>query len=134
MIDVRVTAPGVLAANLSGCVAANAYLVHTGAASESFELAQEIEITCSDPRVTACTLTFDSTLIGYIRSKHRASACVKVAAAALDAGKRRREARFPSPTNRTAWEAPTAACATRAWHRWSFPAYRWASMFLPPNL
>jgi hypothetical protein len=83
VIDVRVPAPGVLAANLSGCVAANAYLAHTGAASESFELAQEIEISCSDPRATTCTLTFDSTLVGFIRSKYRASACVKVAAAAL---------------------------------------------------
>jgi hypothetical protein len=72
-----------LVANLSACAAANAFLAHTGVAMVTMELEQQLEITSADPRVSTCTLKLDSTLIGYIRSRHRASACVRAASIAL---------------------------------------------------
>src|SRR5438552_5816442 len=70
-IDVQTPGPGVLAASLAGSVAANANLGHTGAATETFHLVQEFEITCSDTRVSAVGLTLDSALVGFVRSKHK---------------------------------------------------------------
>jgi hypothetical protein len=82
-IDAQITDTGALVANLSACVAANAFLGHTGMAIDTLELEQQVEFSSSDPQVSTCTLTLDSTLIGYLRSKHRASACVRVATVAL---------------------------------------------------
>ena len=76
-VDAQVTDTGALVANLSACAAANAYLAHTGMAMVTLELEQQFEITSADPQVSNCTLTLDSTLVGYVRSKHRATACVR---------------------------------------------------------
>ena len=78
-IDVNLPAPNVLQANLGGSVAANAYLGHTGVASEVFHLVQEFEITCSDPSVKVVSLTLESTLMGFVRSKFHGSAHLHVA-------------------------------------------------------
>ena len=71
-IDV-VAASGTLSAVLTGTVAANAHLGCTGSACETFHLVQEFEITCSDSNVKIVSLTLDSSLVGFMRSRHKAS-------------------------------------------------------------
>jgi hypothetical protein len=81
-IDV-VAASGTLSATLTGTVAANAHLGCTGSACETFHLAQEFEITCSDANVKTVSLTLDSTLVGFLHSRHKASAQMKLATAVV---------------------------------------------------
>ena len=82
-IDVQDAAQGVLTANLSGCVASNSNLAHTGTAVESLHLVQEFEITCSDTNVSAVALTLDSSLVGFVRSKYKGRAYVYAASATV---------------------------------------------------
>src|SRR5205085_30714 len=77
-IDVLATSNS-LTAVLTGTVAANAHLGSTGAAVETFHLVREFEITCSDPNVKHVSLTLDSALVGYVRSRHKAGASMKMA-------------------------------------------------------
>jgi hypothetical protein len=81
--QIDVTSPGSnsLVAVLGGSVAANAYLGCPGSASERFQLYQEFEITCSDKSVKTATMSLDSVLAGFVRSKHRAGAGMWVATA-----------------------------------------------------
>jgi hypothetical protein len=72
-----------LTAVLSGSVAANAYLGCPGSASEHFELVQEFEITCSDKNVKTATMSLDSVLAGFVRSKHHAGAGMRLATASV---------------------------------------------------
>ena len=81
-IDV-VTASSTLSAVLTGTVAANAHLGSTGSACETFHLMQEFEITCSDPAVKTVSLTLDSSLVGFVRSRHKAGAQMKIASAVV---------------------------------------------------
>ena len=81
-IDV-VAASGTLSAVLTGTVAANAHLGCTGSACETFHLVQEFEITCSDANVKTVSLTLDSSLVGYVRSRHKAGAQMKLATAVV---------------------------------------------------
>jgi hypothetical protein len=81
-IDV-VTGSGTLSAVLTGTVAANAHLGCTGSACETFHLVQEFEITCSDPNVKTVSLTLDSTLVGFVRSRYKAGAQMKIATAVV---------------------------------------------------
>ncbi len=76
-IDVTTSSPSSITATMTGTVAANSYLCCTGTASETFQLIQEFEITCSDPDVQTVALTLDTSLIGFVRSKGRAGACVR---------------------------------------------------------
>ena len=62
---------------MTGTVAANSYLGCTGTAVETFQLIQDLEITCSDPDVRTVALTLDTGLVGFVRSKGRASACLR---------------------------------------------------------
>jgi hypothetical protein len=79
-IDV-VAASGRLSTTLTGTVAANAHLCSTGTACEMFHLVQEFEITCSDSSVRSVSLTLESSLVGFLRSRHKAGAQMKVATA-----------------------------------------------------
>jgi hypothetical protein len=72
-----------LNAFLTGTAAANAHLGSTGIAVETFHLVQEFEITCSDPNVKHVSLTLDSALVGYVRSRHKAGASMKMATAMI---------------------------------------------------
>jgi hypothetical protein len=81
IIDLTTPSGNSLTANLSGSVAANAYLGCPGSASERFLLVQEFEITCSDKRVKTAKLSLDSILVGFVRSKHRAGTCMRLASA-----------------------------------------------------
>ena len=76
-IDVTTPSPSSITALMTGTVAANSYLCCTGTASETFQLIQEFEITCSDPDVQTVALTLDTSLIGFVRSKGRAGDCVR---------------------------------------------------------
>src|SRR5580700_4297817 len=80
-IDVTSPNSNALAAVLSGSVAANAYLGCPGSASERFQLVQEFKITCSDKNVKTATMSLDSVLSGFVRSKHRAGAGTRLATA-----------------------------------------------------
>ena len=79
LIDVTSPTPNAINALLSGSVAANAYLGCPGSATETFQLVQEFEISSPDPSVTQLTLTLDSALVGYIRSRHNAGASMRLA-------------------------------------------------------
>src|SRR5215831_11351922 len=59
-IDVTTPAHNVVAVAMTGTAAANSYLGCTGAASEKFQLMQDLEITCSDPKQTSVALTLDT--------------------------------------------------------------------------
>jgi hypothetical protein len=82
-VDVQLTDPGTLTALLSGAAAASAYLGCHSAANETFELTQEFEVSCDDPSARTVALTLDSTLLGYLRSKHKSGARVKLATASV---------------------------------------------------
>jgi hypothetical protein len=81
--DITSPSPSALAAVLSGSVAANAYLGCPGSASERFQLVQEFEISCSDKSIKTATMSLDSVLAGFARSKHRAGAGTRLATASV---------------------------------------------------
>jgi hypothetical protein len=72
-----------LTALLSGATAASAYLGCRSTANETFELTQEFEISSNDPSIRTVALTLESTLLGYLRSKHKSGARVKLATASV---------------------------------------------------
>jgi hypothetical protein len=76
-IDVATATPHGVTVTMTGTTAANSYLGCTGFAGETFHLVQEFEITCSEPNVHSVVLTLDSALVGFVRSKGRAGACVR---------------------------------------------------------
>jgi hypothetical protein len=80
-IDVTNPSPNALSLVLTGTVAANAYLGYPAESTETFRVVQEFEITCSDPSVNRVTLTLDSSLVGFLRSRHKANGAMKLAAA-----------------------------------------------------
>ena len=78
-IEVVAPTPQGLIGTMTGTAAASSYLGCTGVATAEFELAQEFEITCSDPRIDTVALTLDSSLVGFVRSKGHAGAAVRLA-------------------------------------------------------
>jgi hypothetical protein len=78
-IDVVSPTPQSVIVTMTGTTAASSYLGCSGAATAEFEMAQELEITCSDPSVQTVSLTLDSALVGFVRSKGHAGAAVRVA-------------------------------------------------------
>jgi hypothetical protein len=68
---------------MTGSVAANAFLGHTSTATETFHLEQEFEIECSDSATCFVRLTLESALVGFVRSKSKAGAGVKLASAKI---------------------------------------------------
>src|ERR1700758_5305686 len=82
-IDVTTPSPNVLTTTMTGTVASNSYLCTTGVASEKFQLVQDLDITCSDPKQTSVALTLDTALVGFVRSKGNAGACVRIAQVCL---------------------------------------------------
>ena len=64
---------------LTGGAGANVFLGVESSAMQSFQVVQEFEITCSDAKIDKVVLTLESSLAGFIRSKHKASACVNLA-------------------------------------------------------
>lgn len=82
-IDVATPAPNVVTVAMTGTAAANSYIGCTGLASEKFQLVQELDIVCSDPQQPSVALTLDTALVGFVRSKGNADACVRVAQVCL---------------------------------------------------
>jgi hypothetical protein len=68
-----------LTVTLTGGVGANVFIGVHSEAMQSFRLLQEFEVSCSDSSVHEMVLTLDSKLVGFVRSKHKASACVRLA-------------------------------------------------------
>jgi hypothetical protein len=68
-----------LTITLTGGVGANVWLGCHSEAIQSFHAVEEFEITHSDPAVKQMILTLDSKLIGFVRSKQKATACVRLA-------------------------------------------------------
>lgn len=62
-------------------MAANTFLGCQGSAAERFELVRDFGITCSDKNVKTAKMSLDSVLAGFVRSKHRAEAGVRLATA-----------------------------------------------------
>ena len=82
-IDVTTPAPNVVTVGMTGTAAANSYLCCTGTASEKFQIVQDLEIACSDSTQKSVALTLDTALVGFVRSKGKAGACVRVAEVCL---------------------------------------------------
>lgn len=64
---------------MTGGVGANVFLGAESIANQTFQLVQEFDITPADPNVREVVLAVDSGLIGFVRAKHKASACVHLA-------------------------------------------------------
>ena len=71
IIDVQLSSPAPTAftVTMTGTTAADSYLCCTSTAAQTFHLVQEFEVTCSDPSIRFVTLTLDSSLVGYVRSR-----------------------------------------------------------------
>jgi hypothetical protein len=85
IIDVQIASPSpsALTVTMTGTSAADSYLGCTSTATQTFQLVQEFEVTCSDPSIQSVRLTLDSSLIGYVRSSRRAGASVNLARASV---------------------------------------------------
>ena len=68
-----------LTVTATGGVGANVFFGVHSEAMQTFRLIQEFEVTCSDASVHEMVLTLDSKLLGFVRAKHKASACVRLA-------------------------------------------------------
>jgi len=77
------TEDNTLKAVLTGGAGANVFLGCQSSAMQSFQIIEEFDITCSDSKIKEVVLTLESSLAGFIRSKHKASACVKLASASI---------------------------------------------------
>jgi hypothetical protein len=83
IIEVQASAPNTLTVTMTGTPAADSYLGCTSTATQTFHLVQEFEVSCSDPSIRTVSLTLDSSLVGYVRSTRKASACVRLASASI---------------------------------------------------
>lgn len=81
--DITIPSSNVLSMAMTGSVAANAFLGHSSAATETFHLEQEFAIECSDASIDSAKLTLDSVLMGLVRSRYKAGAGMKVASARI---------------------------------------------------
>src|SRR5262245_8580031 len=72
-----------LKAVLTGAAGANVFFGVQSTASLSVQVVQEFEVTCSDASVNQVVLSLESNLLGFIRAKHNATACVQLASATL---------------------------------------------------
>ena len=77
-IDVA-TDKNTLTVTMTGGAGANVFLGAHSEAMQSFRLIQEFDVTSTDPKVSQVILSLDTKLVGFVRSKHKASACVHIA-------------------------------------------------------
>ncbi|AGA30196.1 hypothetical protein [Singulisphaera acidiphila] len=68
---------------LGAAAGANVFIGVESTATESVHLVQEFEISCSDASISQVYLTLESNLLGFVRSKHKASAGVRLASATI---------------------------------------------------
>ena len=81
--DVRLDAPNVLDATLTGTAAANAVFGCESSAVETFHLEQEFEVAGPEAGAREVAMTMESNLVGLVRSRHKAGASARVAAAKI---------------------------------------------------
>jgi len=81
IVEIQLPSPNILNANLTGTVAANAFLGCESSAAQTFHLEQEFEVAGADPKAQEVTLTIESTLVGLVRARHKAGASARVASA-----------------------------------------------------
>jgi hypothetical protein len=77
------TEPNTLKLVMTGGVGANVFFGAQSTAVQSFSVYQEFEIASSDPAVTQVVLAMDTGLVGFVRGKHKASACVQAASVTI---------------------------------------------------
>jgi hypothetical protein len=82
-IEVKAEA-NALKAVLTGGAGASVFLGFVSSAAQSFRLVQEFEVNSSDPSVSSVTLRLESALVGFVRGKHKASACVRTACVSVE--------------------------------------------------
>ncbi|SIO01646.1 hypothetical protein SAMN05444166_2050 [Singulisphaera sp. GP187] len=68
---------------LGAAAGANVFIGVESTATETVHLVQEFEISCSDTSISQVYLTLESNLLGFLRSKHKASAGVRLASATI---------------------------------------------------
>src|ERR1700677_4364777 len=90
IIDVQTSpsSPNTVTITMTGTPAADSYLGCTSTATQTFQLVQEFEVSCSDPSVQAVSLSLDSSLVGYVRSMRTASASVRLASVSVTGASR----------------------------------------------
>src|SRR4051794_10784777 len=62
---------------LNGAAGANVFFGAESTATLSVQVVQEFEVACSDASINQVVLSLESNLLGIIRGKHKASACVR---------------------------------------------------------
>jgi hypothetical protein len=70
---------------MTGTAAAHCRLGCQSMAVQTFQLAQEFEVTCDDPKVKQVVLSLESALNGTLWARHKASACMRLARAEVSA-------------------------------------------------
>ena len=68
---------------LTGGAGASVFLGCESSAVQVIRVTQEFDISCTDSKIGQVVLTLESTLKGFIRSKHKASACVRAASVSI---------------------------------------------------
>jgi hypothetical protein len=77
------TEPNTLKCVITGAAGANVFLGAESEATESIQVTQEFDVTSSNPAISQVVLTLESSLNGFIRSKHKGTASVRLASATI---------------------------------------------------
>ena len=73
----------VLTMAITGVAGAHTFVGLCSASAHEITLTQEFDITSTDPRVGQVSVAVEGTLQGYLRSRHKGSACLKLASATI---------------------------------------------------
>jgi len=74
---------GTLTATITAIAGAHAYLGFHSASVHEVTLVQEFDVASTDPKGGQVLLTLDGSLKGYLRSRHKGMACVRLASATV---------------------------------------------------
>ena len=74
---------GTLTATITSIAGAHAYLGTHSASVHEVTLVQEFDVASSDPNVGQVLVSLEGSLNGYLRSRHKGSACVRMASATV---------------------------------------------------
>ena len=74
---------GTLTATITAIAGAHAYLGFHSASVHEVTLVQEFDVASSDPNAGQVLLSLDASLKGYLRSRHKGMACVRLASATV---------------------------------------------------
>ena len=82
-ISVETPTPDTLEVGMSGVVAAHCFIGCHSVGILTFQLVQEFDVTSSDPGLSQVFLTMEASLNGYVRSRHKGGACMRMASATI---------------------------------------------------